>query len=510
MTSALLNSLQARQRSLDALREAGELDHPVWHRARHFAKLIGSSWKLSDPGSGAQADKADDATMAVPFVVSTLSQDREGDILLPRGCEKHLPAGFHRNPVWLYGHARGTSTSGDGGGLPIGVARDAKGGIALQVTDDKILATCYFHGKTALSAQCYALAKMGVLSACSVGFVPIRGRRMKRDDSEVDLPRDVVLFGWPGYVFEEWELVEVSLVPVPANKEAIRLALEDGFEGKGLDPVLRRTLEPLAPPRRPWAHGMALGTGKTLASPGLEIQSLLLEKSAFATLADAALWVRSHSHDDSEVEELPDAWAFVQRQAPACTGADCRRDLAEGVSAVLCGRPSEEVPQSAPGKKDLSQSCGCKQNQERIPHMATKTQTPAKPAKKKDDGAATTANDSDNPGAGKEDVLPGVAYIRALKELMDEHGPRQEHPELQKMHGKMYDLAAACATKAYPDEDFGFEEPDDDTEEGEEEGKDVETEDEPDGDEEELDEEDEKNLAALNDTLYELTGKRVE
>jgi HK97 family phage prohead protease len=144
------------------------------------------------------------------FVASTGTLDRDGDILDPDGWR--LDA-FRRNPVILVAH--------ESRSLP--VARAAYVG----VVDGQLVLDVEFPpaGTTRVADEVFNLVREGFLRAVSVGFVP--------DDWEP-------LVGG-GRRYTSMELLEVSLVPIPANPEAL-LAAAFGGKSRATEERLRRSI----------------------------------------------------------------------------------------------------------------------------------------------------------------------------------------------------------------------------------------------------------------------------
>lgn len=128
----------------------------------------------------------------VDVIASTDAQDRYGEIVEQVW---QLDA-YQANPVVLYAH--------DSRELPIGKAEN------IRVEDGQLVATLRFVGAEVnpRAEQVWQLVQEGVLRAVSVGFIPHTYRWEKRDDREV-------------LVLTDNELVEISVVPVPANPEAL-------------------------------------------------------------------------------------------------------------------------------------------------------------------------------------------------------------------------------------------------------------------------------------------------
>lgn len=153
------------------------------------------------------------------FIASTEAIDREHDVILAGGWE--LDA-FLANPVILFGHA-----SRD---LPIGRA------VAAGVENGQLRVTVEFTPPEvyAFGYQAYKLVAAGFLRAVSVGFRPLEW--VYNDEHG-------------GYDFKRQELLEVSLVTVPANPEALMAA------GLGTDPSAYEPAELPPDTIKDWVHG---------------------------------------------------------------------------------------------------------------------------------------------------------------------------------------------------------------------------------------------------------------
>lgn len=139
---------------------------------------------------------------ALRFTISTAAVDREQDRIALAGWDL---ANFRRNPVVLWGH--------DASRLPIGRAFD------LRIEDAALKASVEFipietpeGGQFAESV--YRLCRQGFIAATSVGFRPVKWEYTREPSRGSE--------DWfPGIDFEEQELVELSVVTVPANPEAL-------------------------------------------------------------------------------------------------------------------------------------------------------------------------------------------------------------------------------------------------------------------------------------------------
>src|SRR4051812_37618363 len=127
------------------------------------------------------------------FVLSDATKDRMGDIIDPKGW---VLDNFKANPMALFNH---------NSSFPIGRWEDVKvqGGrligklkLAARGTSDRI-------------DEIISLVEQGILRAVSVGFSPIERKPLENGD---------------GIHYVKQELLETSLVSIPANPAAIQLA----------------------------------------------------------------------------------------------------------------------------------------------------------------------------------------------------------------------------------------------------------------------------------------------
>jgi len=125
------------------------------------------------------------------FIASTGEVDRMGDVISPKGWRL---SAFKQNPVVLYAH--------DSSSLPVGRA------ISVGVEGDKLVASVRF-AQTSMGRAVAGLIASGNLNAVSVGFVPLDYEFAKTANRR------------GGIDFTSTELLEISVVPVPANASAL-------------------------------------------------------------------------------------------------------------------------------------------------------------------------------------------------------------------------------------------------------------------------------------------------
>ena len=147
----------------------------------------------------------DDDERTVTAVISTSAVDREKEVLLPKGAalEQYL-----KNPVVLWAHEYRET--------PIARALWLKSG------RKNITAKAKF-AETEKADEIYQLFKGGYLNAFSVGFLPAENGSHPPTPEEVKKNPE---WAEAKRIYDKWELLEFSAVPVPANPEALAVAVK--------------------------------------------------------------------------------------------------------------------------------------------------------------------------------------------------------------------------------------------------------------------------------------------
>jgi len=167
-----------------------------------------------------KASSINEAKYQATFVISDESVDRQGEVIKQDGWDLE---NFKKNPVVLFGH--------DSWKLPIGKA------IKIYAEGDKTYAVIEFAVEIYDKAKTiWEMVKAGILNTVSVGFM--NNEYLDGDDYEnVQLTKN--------------ELLEISIVPIPANPNAIVLAAKDGLISKKdaqfLTKAMEKELEGLRP-----------------------------------------------------------------------------------------------------------------------------------------------------------------------------------------------------------------------------------------------------------------------
>lgn len=149
-------------------------------------------------------------------VANTDALDRDQEVVLPKGCRIDQ---FMKNPVMLDIHDYRSHAVGKVTDIEIG---------------DNIIFEFQF-ADTEAGKQLQYLYKNGFQKAFSIGFIPrayVRVDDKTPDNFVVDTPSgevEISMSKWemrPRAIVTDWELLEISPVPVPSNPEALLLGLQ--------------------------------------------------------------------------------------------------------------------------------------------------------------------------------------------------------------------------------------------------------------------------------------------
>ena len=153
------------------------------------------------------------------FIASTMSSDRYGDVVE----QTWNLESFKSNPVILLNHRQDM--------LPIARAEN------VAVKNGQLEIDVVFDTGDELGAEVARKVKAGFMSAVSVGFQP--GKSLSR----AELPQEHQAFSQDGGMFfSDNELLEVSIVTIPANGEAIVTAKEYDMNNKNIRQMIRAEL----------------------------------------------------------------------------------------------------------------------------------------------------------------------------------------------------------------------------------------------------------------------------
>ena len=137
------------------------------------------------------------------FRISTETKDRHGDVIRSKGIQLK---NFRKNPIVLFAH--------DAHQPPIGKSPKMERGNGFLDADVDFFEREVFE----FADTIFRIVEVGGLKAASVGFMPLDFERLEEESED----------RFPGIDFKKIDLLEFSIVPIPANPEAVARALSDG------------------------------------------------------------------------------------------------------------------------------------------------------------------------------------------------------------------------------------------------------------------------------------------
>lgn len=157
--------------------------------------------------------RSEEGTRKMTFIASDGSRDAHGTVLNPDGWNLDR---FNRNGIIGYQHkVYGSWDATDNPDNVIGKGR-------AYVEDKKLMVEVEFEPAeiNELAEKIYRKLQFGSLKAVSVGFVPIGEGHFGEGDEAFRKENET-------YYFEGQELLEVSIVNIPSNPNAVKKAIED-------------------------------------------------------------------------------------------------------------------------------------------------------------------------------------------------------------------------------------------------------------------------------------------
>ncbi len=168
-------------------------------------------------------------------IANTKAIDRDNEIILPAGCE-NLTTWLKQNPVIFYGHAWMSYEAPTMEQLPIGRAVEA-----YRRKDGKIQIAWYFHDRE-FAQDVKTLVDEQMLNQTSIGFMPkswvTAADAIEQLMSDEGIPPETITRGdeeftkLPYGICTMWELLELSVVSIPSNREADILRSLGGSENQ--------------------------------------------------------------------------------------------------------------------------------------------------------------------------------------------------------------------------------------------------------------------------------------
>lgn len=287
---------------------------PRWVSSKEF---------LSDPSEDVVVQKFADAEMdedgrRVRYVISDGSVDRENDTIATGGWDVEA---YRKNPVVLWAHSH----------------RDLPVAKAVEITerDGRIEAVAEFADHP-FAETVFQLVKGGFMRAVSVGFRP-KEWTINEERGGID--------------FKAQELLEFSVVPVPANPRALMAASAEGIDLEPLRKWLGDTIE--AWPGEPGELKLPDAALKKIAPPAEDselLKAVCAEFSAIPDVGKGDITVAAKSDVPESPKDAPRGVTVTRRigDMEITYTASTVAEVRELIEADQIEEPAEEVsPQSA-------------------------------------------------------------------------------------------------------------------------------------------------------------------
>jgi HK97 family phage prohead protease len=298
---------------------------------------------LSLAGQGKAVLGIDEENSGATFVVTSNQQDRDGDVIQPKGIWLEE---FKRNPVWFWNHQQEP--------VPIGTGWHPKTGQpSIWAEGDKIIATCFFDTEDPFAMKIFGKIKRKMLSMCSIGFVPLKMERLRDKANHDRLAQPA------GYSVEEAELVEISITGVGSNRQALlvgrsfspKARQEYGAKMKNRIknlPTRRKVLgnqQPISQTEKPGAAP----AGELDKSSAADVQHVAISKEKYPNQADAMSLMDKKGLNTDDVRETDADWEFHQFPPEELVpDSGHYEDLDEGIKAFAGQRVTEPASDLKP------------------------------------------------------------------------------------------------------------------------------------------------------------------
>ena len=199
--------------------------------------------------------KTQPTQMTADFVILTRQKapNRHGNIVQivsdDRGAGLTIDH-YRSNPVVMFDHGLTMP-------LPIGTSETPKGTLAVTLTKGRAVARAHFSQRLPEAETIFGLIDEGILRTASVQFLPKRALRLKAvEQSSGGNDNEIQMQDGQGLEFIESELLEWSVVSVPADPGAVRKCLDRGhINGSAIAMSLRPVLKQMGGKAPVWAPG---------------------------------------------------------------------------------------------------------------------------------------------------------------------------------------------------------------------------------------------------------------
>jgi hypothetical protein len=210
--------------------------------------------------------------MSADFIVLTRQREpnRHGNIVqITEGDNgRGMMLGHYRtNPLVMFDHGLNMT-------LPIGTSEGSDGKLNVRLTKNRVTARAYFSQSLPEAATIYALIDEGILRTASVQFLPKRARKLsvkQRQDMGED---EVSLVDGVGLDYTESDLLEWSVVSIPADPGAVRRCIDRGHvNGEAITLSLMPVMKQMGGPVPVWSPGWSPERQAVQAAPSTDIDT---------------------------------------------------------------------------------------------------------------------------------------------------------------------------------------------------------------------------------------------
>lgn len=243
-----------------------------------------------------KAVNSEDGTIDMLIPMSTASVDRDGESIDPLGWRKSLPA-FRKRPVLLSSHNYGDLKKQIGEFVQVKVSED---GLFMKPK-------YYINEGNEESDWGFKLASKG-MAAYSVGFIP---KAWTDGDGEKE----------PHRTYTEQELLEVSHVVVPSNRDAIQ-----GIRGKSVDPAINQLIEDI------------------ISADIIDLTTLTTDDTVTSAVTTEEIIINSpRIHSQIEItDELDYIRALAKENGLSCDNRKLLQEIAQEIARTPAGDMADE------------------------------------------------------------------------------------------------------------------------------------------------------------------------
>ncbi len=223
---------------------------------------------------------ADPGAMTADFVIVTRNKipNRNGNQvqILPSPNGKGIITEYYKKaPVVLYDHGFSGLT------LPVGMSETPSGELALKMSANKVVATCFFSSLPH-AEPIFAAVNEGLLRMSSIAYRGLKAMSLEQAYEKM-APGVEAWCSWRGVDFVESEMTEWSITPIGVDRGALRQALERGkIHDVKIPMYLRQSWQQHAEQKqaigRGWSPEGTAGTQQQPGSLGVLFQGLTPEQ----------------------------------------------------------------------------------------------------------------------------------------------------------------------------------------------------------------------------------------